>query len=305
MFVEDQKESTEKDIEDVEFYDNVVQTELDSSKETDKESDKDAVKIDEVDNKEIKEVDDKKEADGVIEKQEEDLKKDDILGKSSEEINDLITQKTEEAVKKQEVNIKEAHEAKTNETNANNYMVQIEQTYVQYEQAIANLDSMVEKGEITPLQYKDALNKAVVDMQQLKNNYDFLQNYNQQANIPKVKRANDTHYEKLKNDMPELKDSIVSKYANNLKENVYDVGGIDIAKGGFDTYVKDFIASAVKEAETRGYQKAQNEIQNKDAKVKAKAVAQDGESRQSNSTISTAKDIMDSSEKELLDYMLN
>jgi hypothetical protein len=109
----------------------------------------------------------------------------------------------------------------------------------------------------------------------------------------------------MQEDMLELKDPIVKKYADNLKEKIYDAGGIDLAKGGFACYVRDFIASAVAEAEIRGYQKIKNELEKDNAKAKAKAATQPGDSVQTKTSIRTADDIQNASKEDWLKFVLN
>lgn len=228
-----------------------------------------------------------------------------ILGKTSEEIDEIISKRAEEVVQKREEGIKESYEAQKNEVLVTNKMREIEQSYMQYEQAVQQLDAMLNEGLITPYQYKDSINQAVIDMNTLRNNYDYLKQVYNHTSVPRVKRANDAHYKQLQSSLPELKDPIVSKYANKLKNDVYDVGGIDIAQGGFDLYVKEFIAAAMQEGEVRGYQKAKNELQKQEAKAKAKSAVQSSDSRQSKSSLSTAEDLENASTDDIVKYMLS
>ena len=240
------------------------------------------------------------------EKKKEEKKKEEngeILGKTTEEINEIINKRTQEAVQKHEDTLKDVYEAEKNELTTNTQIQQIEQKYQQYEQSLAQINNMLQNGEIDPQQYSNAINKATADMHQLKVEYEYLQNDNRKANIPKIKRGNDEYYKKIQAELPEYKDPIVKKYAESLKEKIYDAGGIDIAKGGFTDYVRDFIASAVQEAEIRGYQKVKNEIQNEKAKAKAKTATQTGGSIQTRSSMKTADDMINASEEDLLKYM--
>jgi hypothetical protein len=238
-------------------------------------------------------------------KEEEGNKALEILGKTPEEIDEIINQRTLEAVKKHEDTLKDYYESQKNEMNIHAQMGQIEQLYNQYEQSVVHIDQMLNDGQITAQQYKEAVNIAVNDMNYLKQNYYRLQQYNQQAELPKIKRLNDEFYQQLEGNLPEFKDPIVNKYAKNLKEKIFDVGGIDMAKGGFTDYVRDFIAAAVQEGEIRGYQKVKNELQKSNAKAKAKSAVQQGGNISSKSPIRTAEDIDNASADDLLKFVLN
>jgi hypothetical protein len=309
MSIQDAIETQDKDVDSTEFFNDVIKSYSDNEPEKENPKEKEMDK-EEVVEEELEETLEEKE-DTSEKKEEESTEKNkkidsNILGKTPEEIDELIDKRTQEAVQKHEVSLRELHEAQTNEVTAKSCMQQLEQTYSQYEQSIPQIENMLEDGQITTQQYKQAINQAVVEMQQLRNKYAQLQQYTQQTNKPKIKHTNDMFYQKLQTESPDYKDSIVQKYATNLKEKVYDVGGIDMAQGGFKDYVRDFLVPAIKEGENRGYQKAKNEIQKQNAKAKAKSVVQDGDSRQTdNSAIRTADDILNASKDALLSYVLD
>lgn len=228
-----------------------------------------------------------------------------ILGKTEEEINEIINKRTQEAVKKHEDSLKDYYEAQKNEMTVTSQMKEVEQLYNQYEDSVKELEKMMQQGRITPQQYREAINNAVQDMHVLKDKYSELQLQNQKVGLPKIKRSNDEYYQKLQEELPEFKDPIIKKYADNLKTKVYDAGGIDLAQGGFNEYVRDFIAAAVREAEIRGYQKIKNEIQNRNAKAKAKSVVPNGgKANTGKPSIQTADDILNASKDDLLRYIL-
>jgi hypothetical protein len=297
MRIEDLKEKPEFDTD--EHFDNAIkelmETEDDPKGE---ESEK------EEQQEEDKEEDKKEDEDKGEDKNEEQKKEPDILGKTPEEIDAIINQRTAEAVKKHEETLRDYYESKENETTINTHIGQIEYAYGQYENAVKAIDVMFNNGEITAEQYREAVNIAMNEMNTLRYNHSYLQQQNQQVNIPRTKRGNDEFFQKLQTEVPEFKDPIVQKYASSLKEKVFDAGGIDIAKGGFTSYVRDFISAAVQEAEIRGYQKLKNEIQKSNAKAKAKSAAQPGDSVQNKVHLSTADDVMNASKDDLINFML-
>ena len=239
------------------------------------------------------------------EKKQGQEKEQTILGKTEEEIEEIINKKAQEAVQKREVGLKEEYEAQTQETARKNEIKEIEQRYQQYEYAIKQIDELLSSGEITPQQYKESINQAANDMAVLKMKYQQLKQLDSQTNIPKVKRANEEYYQQLNKNMPELKDPVVAKYAQKLKNEVFDANGVTITQGGFDEYVKRFLAAAIQESRTEGYQKAKNEMQNQSAKAKAKSVIQEGDSRPKGRRLQTAEDIMNASEDDLLKFVLD
>lgn len=237
--------------------------------------------------------------------QEGEKKEIEILGKTPHEIEELINQRTQEAVRKHEDTLKDYYESEKSELVINSKKGQIEQVLKEYDQAIVQVDEAFQRGEITAQQYKNAINQANSDINELRQKHTELERTGKQTNIPKIKRTNNEYYQKIQAEMPEFKDPIVKKYAENLKEKVYDAGGIDIAKGGFVSYVRDFITPAVTEAEIRGYQKIKNEIEKNNAKAKAKAAVQSGDDVQAKTSIRTAEDIQNASKEDWLKFVLN
>lgn len=241
----------------------------------------------------------------IKDKPEDEGKETEILGKTPKEIEDLINQRTQEALKKHEDSLKDYYEAEKSEMVTSSRIGQLEQVLKEYNVSLVQIDEMFQKGDITAEQYKNAIKQANADISELKTKHAELQKANQQSNIPKVKRVNNEYYQKIQAEMPELKDPIVKKYAENLKEKIYDTGGIDIAKGGFAAYVRDFIAPAVAEAEIRGYQKIKNEIEKNNAKAKAKTATPSGSDVQTKTSIRTADDIQNASKEDWLKFVLN
>jgi hypothetical protein len=244
---------------------------------------------------------------GIVEEsesKEEPEKK--VLGSTPEEIEALISQRVEKSIQDREAGLKEQYEVQSKEAQYLSDLKKIEMAYSQYEEAIPQLEQLLSEGKITPQDYARAINKASQDMSQLKNEYLYLQNSTQQLNIPKIKRANQEYYQQQMNEMPELKDEVVKKYAEKLKASVFDAGGIEMAKGGFNSYVKDFLAAAVTEAEARGRQKAINELQKQNAKAKASSVVQQGNTvtTKPSKTLKTAEDMLNASDEDIVNFVL-
>lgn len=213
--------------------------------------------------------------DETLEEKKEPEKQELILGKfkTEEELQAYIAESIQVKADEKRSEIQEEEAIKKNEQEYQNRILQISKSVEEIDQAKAELEKLFNSGEITPAEYSKAIQKAEELRMQKAIEYGRLESSKHLIVKPKVQKENTLYYQKLEETIPELKqDTLVKKYTNKLKTEVFDNSGIKI-EGSFDMYVKDYIIGLAKESEERGYKKALEEIELNKLKAKQKTIA--------------------------------